>query len=70
MSNFMENPYPYSLRSGFWVFLMSERARHLEDVRKIDEMIAKLEEMTPQLKDGEVRNILLEFSRRFVDFNL
>ena len=68
--NFMENPYPYSLRAGFWIFLQSERARHLEDVRKIDEMIVKLEEMTPGLKEGDMRENLLRFSKRFVEFNL
>lgn len=68
--NFMDSPYPHSLRPGFWVFLQSERARHLEDVRKIDEMIADLEEMEPALKHGEMRKSLFEFSKRFVEFEL
>ena len=68
--NFMENPHPYSLRTGFWIFLQSERSRHLEDVRKIDTMIADLEEMTPELKKGDMRANLLKFSKRFVEFEL
>lgn len=68
--NFMDNPYPHSLRTGFWVFLQSERARHLEDVRKIDEMISELEKITPSLTKGEVRESMLEFSKRFVEFEL
>ena len=68
--NFMENPHPYSLRAGFWIFLQSERARHLEDVRKIDEMIVEIEKITPSLTKGEVRESMLKFAERFVEFNL
>ena len=66
----MNKPYPYSLRAGFWIFLKSERARHLEDVRKIDEMIVELEKITPSLTKGEVRESLLKFAERFVKFEL
>ena len=62
--------YPYYLRAGFWVFLQSERQRHLEDVKKIDKMLMELEEATPPLVQGEIRESLLKFSKRFVDFEL
>ena len=68
--NFMESPYPHSLRAGFWVFLQSERARHLEDVRKIDEIIVELEKITPSLKDGKIRESMLKFAERFTEFEM
>jgi hypothetical protein len=68
--NFMEvyEEHPYYLRAGFWVFLQSERVRHLEDVKKIDEMLVEIEKVTPTLKEGVGRERLLKFSKRFVEF--
>ena len=68
--NFMSDPFPYTLRAGFWVFLQSERERHKQDIAKIDKMIVEIEEMTPALRYGKVRESLVEFSKRFVEFNL
>lgn len=70
MTNYMESykEYPYYLREGFWVFLQSERSRHLEDVNKIDKILAEIEKVTPTLKEGVGRERLLKFSKKFVEF--
>ena len=60
---------PYSLRSGFFIFLESERMRHLEDARKIEKMQIELIEMTP-LFTKEVIDSFKKFSKRFTEFEL
>lgn len=64
--NFMDSSYPYYLRMGFWLFLQSEKVGHQEDINKIDTMLADLENLTPALADGEVRESLMKFLKRFV----
>ncbi len=70
MANYIEKigDYPYYLRAGFFIFLLSERERHKRDIEMINGMLEKLEEITPALKDKENRKSLVEFSKQFVDF--
>ena len=69
MEAIKKNEVPYHIRSGFFVFLESERLRHLEDVRKIEKMQDELISITPEFT-SEVIKKYVKFSKRFVEFEL
>ena len=68
--NFMSvyEDYPLCIKEGFYIFLQSERKRHLKDIEDIDGMLMELEEETPILKNPAKQEMLKQFAERFVDF--
>ena len=68
MTAIREGKVPYYIRSGFYIFLESERIRHLKDAEKIERMQEELIKMTPAFIP-EVAKEFRRFAERFVEFD-
>lgn len=68
MQAIKEGNLPYNIRSGFYIFLESERIRHLNDAKKIVLMQKELQDMTPSFTK-EVVNSFNIVAKRFIDFS-
>ena len=58
---------PYYLKAGFYIFLESERIRHLQDIQKIDSILDEVAHESELTE--EVRTEYKNYAKRYVDFD-